>query len=265
MKKTKLIYQPETNYLEVIEGLFSDSNQLSHIRHYSNSIYIVLSLSHKTEWKPRVIEHDQSNWNLINPSQDFVNTESLNNQSLSMIFNDTLTQLNLSYQSASQTTNLLQQAVTEVIDKSHIREMMNLNDLLIHLEMDAISFNEVTHYILENTDLSNDSLNNRDFLLNILFDSSQITKQIALLQERVKSVIDIANTYHSNRLNEIMKRLSLITLSLSIPTFFTSFYGMNVKLPFSNFPLIYIFIIIISIISTLVVLYVFYSKEKTRN
>jgi magnesium transporter len=38
----------------------------------------------------------------------------------------------------------------------------------------------------------------------------------------------------SNNLNVVMKILTIVTLSLQIPTMVASIYGMNVELPFMN-------------------------------
>jgi len=38
----------------------------------------------------------------------------------------------------------------------------------------------------------------------------------------------------SNNLNVVMKILTIVTLSLQIPTLVASVYGMNVELPFMN-------------------------------
>jgi magnesium transporter len=47
----------------------------------------------------------------------------------------------------------------------------------------------------------------------------------------------------SNNLNVVMKFLASITIVLSIPNIVTSFYGMNVSLPFAENPLAYLQII----------------------
>jgi magnesium transporter len=41
----------------------------------------------------------------------------------------------------------------------------------------------------------------------------------------------------SNNLNVVMKRLTALTLLISIPTVVASFYGMNVALPLAEHPL----------------------------
>jgi magnesium transporter len=66
----------------------------------------------------------------------------------------------------------------------------------------------------------------------------------------------------SNNLNEVMKRLTLITLVLMIPTLVASFFGMNVPLPLvGNSPLAFWIIMGCSVlVSTLLVL--FFQRKK---
>jgi len=66
----------------------------------------------------------------------------------------------------------------------------------------------------------------------------------------------------SNNLNEVMKRLTVITLVLMIPTLVASFFGMNVPLPFGDASPFAFWIILGSstLISTLLVL--FFQRKK---
>ena len=60
-------------------------------------------------------------------------------------------------------------------------------------------------------------------------------------------VMDAYSSIISNNLNVVMKKLAIINLVMMAPTFVTSFFGMNFKLPFDGLPG-YIPVIIASII-----------------
>jgi magnesium transporter len=66
----------------------------------------------------------------------------------------------------------------------------------------------------------------------------------------------------SNNLNEVMKRLTVITLVLMIPTLVASFFGMNVPLPFVGNSSFAFWIILgcSTLISTMLVL--FFQRKK---
>ena len=55
----------------------------------------------------------------------------------------------------------------------------------------------------------------------------------------------------SNNLNGVMKFLTSITIVLAIPTMISSFWGMNVKLPFENSSIGFIIMVAIAVILTL--------------
>ena len=57
----------------------------------------------------------------------------------------------------------------------------------------------------------------------------------------------------SNNLNSVMKTLTSITIVLAVPTMISSFWGMNVKLPFENNPLGFVIMILFAVITTLLV------------
>ena len=49
-------------------------------------------------------------------------------------------------------------------------------------------------------------------------------------------VMDAFSSVTSNNLNIVMKKLAIINLVMMAPTFVTSFFGMNYKLPFETLP-----------------------------
>ncbi len=56
-----------------------------------------------------------------------------------------------------------------------------------------------------------------------------------------------------NNLNGVMKFLTSITIILAVPTMISSFWGMNVKLPFENSPMGFLIMVLIAIIMTIAV------------
>lgn len=86
--------------------------------------------------------------------------------------------------------------------------------------------------------------------LNFYHDDEEILEDLRLhndqLIERCKSnltnSINLRQAYEvisTNRLNRTMKLLTAMTVVLALPTMVTSFYGMNVGLPFANSPYVF--------------------------
>lgn len=88
------------------------------------------------------------------------------------------------------------------------------------------------------------------------------------LIERSKSnlanIVNIRQAHEviaTNRLNKVMKVLTVTTVVLALPTMITSFYGMNVKLPFASHPGAYLGISL-SIMASVAILLVFLRRKK---
>jgi magnesium transporter len=59
-----------------------------------------------------------------------------------------------------------------------------------------------------------------------------------------------------------MKLLTTLTVVLTLPTMITSFYGMNVSLPFSNNPFTFWYVLILAIFLMVLLLIVFKFRRK---
>ncbi|QHI73441.1 magnesium transporter CorA family protein [Aminipila terrae] len=113
----------------------------------------------------------------------------------------------------------------------------------------------------------------RTYLRKVHDEESQVTVKVLkkyeedeeLLEDVItenKQAIDMADIYTnilggtmdafasiiSNNLNIVMKFLAIITIVMAIPTIVTSFFGMNVPLPYQNCPYAYIGIVLLTII-----------------
>jgi magnesium transporter len=74
-----------------------------------------------------------------------------------------------------------------------------------------------------------------------------ITQSEELCRVNVKSIRSLRDSYQiifTNDVNKTIKRLTAITIILSIPTMIASIYGMNVPLPFMDYP--HAFLVILS-------------------
>ena len=77
----------------------------------------------------------------------------------------------------------------------------------------------------------------------------------------LNGTMDAYGSIISNNLNITIRRLTLITIILMVPTLVASFYGMNVPLPYMNEPITAYFIIILSVVSSLLLGWYFQRKR----
>lgn len=78
--------------------------------------------------------------------------------------------------------------------------------------------------------------NDKDLVEDLLLQNGQL---IELSRASMKSIANIRNAYSTiltNNLNRVIKRLTALTIILTIPTMVASLYGMNVRLPYESSP-----------------------------
>ena len=93
---------------------------------------------------------------------------------------------------------------------------------------------------------------------------SQIVNEINILDEYIISIEDAFTTIINIKTNSVIKILTLFSAFLFPMTLITSFYGMNIELPFQNNSNFVFAMIILSAISTITLGYYFFFKDNDR-
>lgn len=75
-----------------------------------------------------------------------------------------------------------------------------------------------------------------DFVEGVRIDNKQAIEMADTYSNILFGVMDAYSSVISNNLNVVMKKLAIINLVMMAPTFVTSFFGMNFKLPFETLP-----------------------------
>ncbi len=99
-----------------------------------------------------------------------------------------------------------------------------------------------------------------DLLEDVIIENKQALEMVEMHRNILENMMDAFASIISNNLNIVMKRLTSITIILAIPTMFASFWGMNVKLPIIKLMPEFAFVIILSIIVSLVAGSIFAKK-----
>ena len=129
---------------------------------------------------------------------------------------------------------------------------------------DFLSALQPTHEILQ-TLLSGKVIKlyekDKDLTEDLLLSNGQL---IGACKSRLKMMTNIRETYTTimtNDLNRVIRLLTVITILFTIPNIISSFYGMNITLPFANSPLAFTGIIITIVVVSIILLLIF-SKNK---
>lgn len=92
-----------------------------------------------------------------------------------------------------------------------------------------------------------------DILDDAIIENRQAIEMAQIYTNILNGTMDAYASIISNNLNGVMKFLTSITIVLAIPTMISSFWGMNVQLPFQNSPIGFILMVLIAVVMTLAV------------
>ena len=92
-----------------------------------------------------------------------------------------------------------------------------------------------------------------EILEDAITENRQAIEMAQIYSNILNGTMDAYASIISNNLNRVMKFLTSITIILAVPTMISSFWGMNVKLPFENSPMGFLIMVLIAIIMTIAV------------
>ena len=147
--------------------------------------------------------------------------------------------------------------IAEYILKNSMRnkellKMLNLEKGLIYF-MTSLKSNEV---VMEKTlrgriiKLYEDD---EDILEDAITENRQAIEMAKIYSDILNGSMEAYGSIISNNLNGVMKTLTSITIVLAVPTMISSFWGMNVSLPFEHSPFGFAIMIIIALLTTILV------------
>ncbi len=98
-----------------------------------------------------------------------------------------------------------------------------------------------------------------DLLEDVIIENKQAREMSDMYSNILARMVDTFSSILSNNLNLVMRFLTSVTIILAIPTVISSFIGMNVHVPYENNPYGFLYIVIISVIVT--VLFINFGRE----
>jgi magnesium transporter len=149
---------------------------------------------------------------------------------------------------------------TNDINEKEIKKLIRLEIILQDFYDALISDNVMFNSILKQKYLKLFK-EDKELIEDVFLKAEQLED---IVNTSLKNINNIRSGYESiftNNVNKILKMLTFFTILLSIPTAITGFFGMNLKLPFESNPFAYIFVILFSFISMLILFIIFKIKK----
>ena len=135
----------------------------------------------------------------------------------------------------NQRRNALEQKLYDANRNEELLQLMRIQKSLVYF-VTALRSNELLMIKLARTNFLNLNEEEKDFLDDLIIETSQGLETANTYTNILSSTLDAFASIISNNQNEVLKRLTTLTLFLSIPVLIASIYGMNVPLPFSHSP-----------------------------
>ena len=103
-----------------------------------------------------------------------------------------------------------------------------------------------------------------EILEDAITENRQAIEMAQIYRDILNGTMDAYASIISNNLNGVMKFLTSITIILAVPTMISSFWGMNVELPFENNNMGFVIMVFIAVIMTLLVTWWLNRKDMLR-
>lgn len=121
------------------------------------------------------------------------------------------------------------------VRNNELIQLLNLEKSLVYFTT-SLKSNQLLFEKLMKTRLIQLDEEDRDWLEDVATDNRQAIEMADIYSNILSGMMDAFASVISNNLSIVMKRLTVISLVLMIPTMITSFFGMNVSLPLANLP-----------------------------
>lgn len=121
------------------------------------------------------------------------------------------------------------------IENKEILLMLGLEKSLVYFST-SLKSNSLLLQKMKTTRLIKFDEDDIDFVEGVAIDNRQAMEMADTYSNILFGVMDAFSSVTSNNLNVVMKKLAIINLVMMAPTFVTSFFGMNFKLPFDDLP-----------------------------
>ena len=140
-----------------------------------------------------------------------------------------------------------------------LMKMLGLEKSLLYLST-SLAGNQTTLGIIQGGRVISLREDDRDMLEDVLIETQQAAEMSQIYLSVLTRTMDTFSNIISNNLNTVIRRLTVITIVLAIPTIIFSFYGMNTSwLPFSEW---WIFPGVLALVAT-VAIWLLLSRSKS--
>ena len=128
----------------------------------------------------------------------------------------------------------IQNEIQLSVENKEIIQLLSLEKSLVYFTT-SLKSNQLLLEKFHKTRLIKLDYDDMDWLEDVEIDNKQAIEMADTYRNVLLGVTDAFDSVISNNLNVYMKRLSILNILMMVPTFITSYFGMNIDLPFVRF------------------------------
>lgn len=156
--------------------------------------------------------------------------------------------------------NILEQKLYDANRNEELLYLMRVQKSLVYF-ITALRSDELLLMKMERTNFLNFDEAEREFLADLIVEFSQALEMADTYTNILSSTMDAFASIINNNMNIVMKRLTAITIILSVPALVAAFFGMNVHFPTENTIVGFYVAIIMSVIISVIMSWYFNKKR----
>lgn len=148
-------------------------------------------------------------------------------------------------------TAIIERELQESVKNNELVQLLSVQKSLVYFTT-SLKTNELLLEKLQKSPFIHFKEDEQELLEDVLTDNKQAIEMANIYSSILTGTMDAFASVISNNLNRVMRRLTIVSIVLMIPTLISSFFGMNVDLPFQNLPLAFMGIFSGSLLASVV-------------
>jgi magnesium transporter len=160
----------------------------------------------------------------------------------------------------NQRRNLMEQKLYASNRNEELLELMKIQKSMVYF-VTALRSNELLLLKMARTNFLGLNEEEKELLDDLAVDMSQALEMANIYTNILSSTLDAFASIISNNMNNVLKRLTSITIILSLPALVTGIYGMNVPIPYASSRYAFYIPILLSIGISIIISWYFMKKK----
>lgn len=149
----------------------------------------------------------------------------------------------------------LQNEINRSMENKHLIAMFSLEKSLVYYVSALQSNGALLDKIRHNAAKMGFTPDELDTLDDLVIDNNQCARQAEMTSNILASLMDARASIVANNINQLMKRLNVITIAIMVPTLVVSAFSMNVPIPMQDKSWLFYAIHVIALLSAVGFLY----------